>query len=434
VSARWRSWSGRVTATPAAIARPSSVAEVQETVRRAAERGLRVRPVGSGHSFTPLAWTDGVLVDLARLRGLVGVDAAAGVVRLRAGTPLHEVPALLAPHGLAMENLGDIDRQTIAGAVSTGTHGTGARFGGLASRVVGATLVLADGGVLRVGQDASPELVPAVALSLGALGILVEVELACVPAFLLHAVERPEPFEAVSGALDARFAGADHFECYWWPHTATVMTRTNTRLPADAARRPPGAAARWLDEQVVQNGVLGLKSALGRAVPALTPPLNRLATRAYGDLDIVDRSHEVFTSPRRVRFVESEYAVPRAATADALRAVRRVVERGRHTVSFPVEVRVAAADDRWLSTAHERDSGYVAVHRWRGDDERRFFREVDAALRDHDGRPHWGKLHHQDAASLAPSYPRFGDFLALRDRLDPERRFANPHLEHVLGA
>ncbi|WBU38055.1 D-arabinono-1,4-lactone oxidase [Homoserinibacter sp. YIM 151385] len=431
--ATWRNWAGNVVSRPAAVLRPRAVEEVQAAVRGAASRGLRIKAVGAGHSFSGLAATDGVLLSLDELSGLVHADAATGRVRFRAGTRLHRIPALLEPYGLAMANLGDIDRQSLAGATSTGTHGTGLRFGGLATQVTSATLVLADGALLEVGPDENAELLPLVALGLGALGILVELEIQCVPAFLLHAVEGPEPLGGVLESFRERTEQEDHVEFYWWPHTDTAMVRTNTRLPGDAVRRPEGRLAAFAEEQLLANGALALKSALGRALPATIPAVNRLATRVYGSRDLVDRSHEVFTSPRRVRFRELEMAVPRAAVPEAVAELRALVERRGWRLSFPVEVRVAAADRLWLSTASGRESGYIAVHRYWGEHFEEVLREAGAVLRAFDGRPHWGKLHWEDAASLRARYPRFDEAVAVRDRLDPERRFANSELERVLG-
>ena len=432
--APWRNWGRSESANPAFVARPTTIDEVVAVVCAARDRGLTVKAIGAGHSFTAIAATDGVLIDLSGLHGLFAVDEGLRRVTLGAGTRLYQLPALLAPFGLALENMGDIDRQTIAGATSTGTHGTGADFRGLAAQITGAVLVTADGSVLRVDAAHHPELLPAVRLGLGALGILVELTIQCVPAYLLRAVEHPEGFDEVLDDFSARAKEVDHFEFYWWPHTDRVMTKCNTRLAGDAQRRPVSAVGNFIEERVMSNGALALMCRVGHLAPSLTPSINRLATRVYGDREYTDHSHEVFTAPRRVRFREMEYAVPRRAVPEAVRAVRALIDKHDWRISFPVEVRVAAADDNWLSTAYGRKSGYIAVHRHVSDDHLPYFREVEAVMRDVGGRPHWGKIHFQDAASLAPRYEHFDDFVALRDRLDPERLFANPYLERVLGS
>ncbi|HET8896696.1 MAG TPA: D-arabinono-1,4-lactone oxidase, partial [Protaetiibacter sp.] len=364
--------------------------------------------------------------------GVLSADVETGRVRLAAGTRLHRLPELLAPYGLALPNMGDIDRQSIAGATSTGTHGTGLGFGGLATMITGAVLVTGDGSVLTVSETENAELLPAVRLGLGALGILVELELQLVPAYLLRAVEHPEAFEVID-EFRARVEAADHFELYWWPHTDRVMTKTNTRLPLDADRKPVGAFSNWIEEEVMSNGALALMCNLGHLAPGVTPSINRLATKVYGDREYTDHSYEVFTAPRRVRFREMEYALPLDEVPAALHELRAMIDASGWRISFPVEVRAAAPDENWLSTAHGRESGYIAVHRYVKDDPEAYFRAAEQIFLAHGGRPHWGKMHYLDAAVLADRYPRFGDFLAVRDRLDPQRVFRNAYLDRVLG-
>ncbi len=429
----WQNWGRTEKIRPQVVEYPSTVEAVRRSVRSAAGRGRPIKAVGAGHSFTGIAVAPGTLLELTELQGIVTVDRERSRVRMLAGTRLHRIPALLAPYGLAMTNLGDIDRQSISGAISTGTHGTGARFGGIATQVVAATLVTADGELLTVDEENSPELLPAVALGLGALGILVDVTLQCVPAFTLHAVERPEPLEAVVDDLLARAEAADHFEFYWFPHTDVALTKTNTRGPADAAVAPLPPVGKFVDDILVGNGVHQAVCSAGRAVPALVPSINRLSAKIWGDRTFSDASHRVFATARGVRFREMEYAVPLEHLPDAFRALRRVVDERGWRVEFPVEVRVAAGDDLWMSTAHGRASGYLAVHRYWRVDPAEYFRAIEEVMLAYDGRPHWGKMHTLDAAALRPRYPRFDDFVALRDRLDPNRVFRNPYLDRVLG-
>ena len=429
----WRNWGRSESIRPVYAARPTSIEEVVEIVRFARDRGLTVKTVGAGHSFTAIAAAPGIQLELAGLDGLLAVDPALGRVTLGAGTNLYQLPRLLAPYGLALENMGDIDRQTIAGATSTGTHGTGAAFGGLATRIVALTLVTAEATVLRISETENAELLPAARLGLGALGVIVEITLQCVPAFLLHALERPAGFDEVLDDFGERATAVDHFEFYWWPHTDGVLTKTNTRLPGDSERKPVGVLAGWIEDRVVSNAVLALVCNLGRLAPAVTPAINRFATRVYGNRSYIDHSHEVFVSPRLTRFREMEYAIPRAAIPDALRDIRALIERRGWRISFPVEVRVAASDDNWLSTAEGRDSGYIAVHRYFRDDHEDYFRAVEQVMLAYQGRPHWGKIHYRDAASLSELYPHHSDFVAVRDRLDPDRVFTNPYLDRVLG-
>ncbi|WP_429952908.1 D-arabinono-1,4-lactone oxidase [Leucobacter rhizosphaerae] len=434
VSRRWRNWAGTESSRPVLSIAPRSTDQIVLAVQRARETGHAVKPIGASHSFTGIGATDGIRIDLSRLRGLVSADLDRGRVTLWGGTHLWELPGILTPLGLALHNMGDIDRQTITGATQTGTHGTGAALGGLATSVVGATLVTGTGELLTVSEHEHPELLPAVALGLGALGVVVSVTLQCVPRYLLQADERSAPLEEVLDEFPRRSRAADHFEFFWFPHTRTVRTKTNTHRPLDAGNDPLGRGARFLDEEVANNLAFGLCAAVGSVAPVLTPPINRVIESVSSSRNYRDEWHRVYVTHRRVRFREMEYAVPLDAVADVVRDLRDLIERGGHRVSFPIEVRSAAADGLLLSTAHGRESGYVAVHRFAGDRDRRYFREAEAVLAAHDGRPHWGKMHTQTADTLRPRYPAFDAFLAIRDRLDPDRVFANPYVERVLGA
>lgn len=423
----WRNWGRSAESHPAERVRARSVDEVVAAVACARDRGLTLKTVGAGHSFTPIAATDGIQLDISAIEGVLRVDG--NLVTLAAGTNLHQLPGLLGPLGLAMENLGDIDVQTLAGATSTGTHGTGLAFGGLATRIRAATIVTAAGDVVRIDDERR---LPAVALGLGALGVLVDLTIECVPAFPMHAVERPENVETVLGEWSQRIAGADHFEFYVWPHTDTVLTKTNTRLEAGAPLEPVSRAAEWLDDRM-NNEVYAAILGLGRLVPPLIPPINRLAVKLTGDREFTDDSQAVFTSLRTTRFREQEYAIPVDAVPDAVRAVRALIAKRGWKISFPIEVRAAAPDDLMLSTASGRASGYIAVHRSHHDDPTIYFREVEQIMVDLGGRPHWGKMHTRDHGYLESVYPRFGEFAAIRNELDPDRVFANPYLERVLG-
>lgn len=431
--ALWRNWGRSESIRPHRVERPVSAEAVQRAVAAAARQGIRIKAVGAGHSFTGIAAAPGVLLDLDDLSGVLDVDLARSRVRLAAGTRLYQLPRILRQYGLALENMGDIDRQTIAGATSTGTHGTGGAFGGLATQIVALTLVSADGELMTVSETENAELLPAVRVGLGALGIIVDITIQCVPAFLLKAVERPEPLQQVVESYLERSASEDHFEFYWFPHTETALTKTNTRLPLTAERAPLSTVGRWLDDELLANGVYRGVCALGTVTSRIVPPFNRLAQRLTGNRDFTDYSPNVFVTNRTVRFREMEYALPRAAVPEALTEVKALIERRGWRISFPVEVRSAAADENWLSTAYDRESGYIAVHRYFREDPQEYFRSVEAIMIAHEGRPHWGKMHYRDAQSLREVYPRFDEFLEVRNRLDPERRFGNAYLNRVLG-
>jgi len=429
----WRNWSGTVHAQPAQVLTPRDTGEVAEVVARAAARGRQVTAVGAGHSFTPVAEARDLQLRLDHLTGIVAVEPG-GRVRVRAGTRLRGLSAALAQHGLALANLGDIDVQTIAGAVATGTHGTGARFGGLATQVVAMEVVRGDGSVVQIGSRPGSPPVTAAAVGLGALGVVTELTLQCVPAYTLHAVEDTASLPDVLEGLAERVAAHDHYEFYWFPHTDGCLTKTNTRVAAQVPERPLPSWRRFAEDEVLTNGVYAVVNELGRLRPRWVPGLNRLSVRALSRREYDDLAPRVFASSRRVRFVESEYAVPAEAAASVVQELRDWVDRHEDVaVQFPVEVRFAAADDVWLSTAYGRASAYIAVHQFHCSPARSYFRAFADIARAHGGRPHWGKLHGESAATLAASYPRMADFRRLRDELDPGRVFANRYLTRVLG-
>jgi FAD-linked oxidoreductase len=369
---------------------------------------------------------------MSRFRGLVDVDVEAGQVTVGAGTTLREMPGLLAPYGLAMPNLGDVDAQTISGATSTGTHGTGLRHGGISTQIVALQLVTGKGEIRQV-SSAEPQLLSAAALGLGALGVITEVTLQCVPAFALHAREAPEPVDDVIDSFLDNVAAQDHYEFYWFPHTGFALTKTNTRVAANTPTSGPGVVRRYFDDEIMSNGLFQVMCAMGARAPGVVPRINSLAGNALASRSYTDTSAKVFVSPRRVRFREMEYALPLDRVPLALSRIRAMIARRRFRISFPIEVRAAAGDNLMLSTANGRDTGYIAVHRYHGDRIDGYFDEVERIMVDHGGRPHWGKMHTRHADYLRSVYPRFDEFLAVRGDLDPERVFTNPYLISVLG-
>ncbi|MFY1618918.1 D-arabinono-1,4-lactone oxidase [Micromonospora sp. WMMD736] len=432
LTAAWSNWAGNQRGSATAILRPGSPDEVVEAVRDAAAAGGSIRVAGSGHSFTAVALADDRRMELSELETGVSVDVARRLVTVPAGMPLHTLNGLLARHGLALPNLGDIDAQTIAGAISTGTHGTGVGYGCLSTFVEALTLVTGTGELLRCSADENPDVFAAARVSLGALGVLVEVTLRCVDAFILHAHERPAALDDVLGDLPALIGRHDHVEFYWFPYTSRVQVKANDRSPAND--RPLSRWRGWLDDDFLSNRVFAGACRLGRAVPALAPGISAVSARALTERRYTGRSDRVFCTPRRVRFVEMEYGLPRAALPEALTALRRIVDELPFKILFPVEVRFTAADDIWLSHGYGRDNAYIAVHQYVGMPYEPYFQAFEKVAAALGGRPHWGKLHYRDAASLAEAYPRFADFQAIRDRLDPHRVFASGHLTHVLGA
>lgn len=427
----WRNWAGDQRCHPTTVATPGSIEEISTAITRAGAEDRRVRVVGSGHSFSDIALTDDLQLCLDRLTRVLDLDRSSGLVRVQGGITIRELSARLAEHGLALENLGDVDAQTIAGAIATATHGTGARLPNISAQAAELTLVLADGSTLRCAPDEDAEVFRAARVSLGALGVIAEVTLRCVPAFTLRGRDSPQPLAEVLERFEELALGNDHFEFFVFPHTDTALTRTNNRT--DEPPRPRGRVGAYANDILLTNHAFGLFCRVGRRMPARIPQINRLVTRLAGSSTRVDRSDRIFASPRLVRFTEMEYALPRAATPEAVRRVMALVPARGFAVPFPIEVRTVAADDALLSTASGRESGFVAVHMYEGMAYEPYFRAVQEIMDELGGRPHWGKRHYQTAATLRARYSDWDRFQAVRARLDPHGRFANDYTDRVLG-
>lgn len=426
----WRNWARNQECVPTAIEHPSSENELVAIIERAAAERRRVKAVGAGHSFTSTACTDGYLLDLTHYNRVVAVDREQHRVTVESGITLAALNEALAHFGLAMTNLGDIAYQSIAGAISTATHGTGAKFGNISSQVAGLRLVDGSGKVVDCTADRNPELFAAGRVGVGALGLISQVTIQAVPAFQIHAVEVTRRVDELLADLDEHIDGNDHFEFFWFPGTEWALTKFNRRT--DEPARPRGKFVEWLGDEFLSNTVFGALSRTGaRWAPAATAL--RAAIPRIGRTIYTDRSDRVFASPRRVKFVEMEYAVPREAFPEAFARVRELVDSVGRPITFPVECRWVAADDIPLSPASGRATAYIAVHVPKGRPYDQYFAGVEAIANDYGGRPHWGKLHYQTAETLPTRYPRWDEFQAARRQLDPDGRFANPYTDRVLG-
>ena len=429
----WTNWAGNQTSHPVEVASARRPDEVSAAILRAGARGIPVKAVGAGHSFTSIAATDGLHLRLDELTGITHVDRERSRVRVLAGTPLHVLNPALHALGLALPNLGDIDRQSLAGAISTGTHGTGVRLQGIAAAVSGLVLALADGTLLECSADVEPRVFQAARVGLGALGVITEVELQCVPAFRLHAKEFSADLHEVLERVQDDVEAHDHVDMHWFPLTDRVLVKHNDRVGDDDGGAPLPRWRALLDDELLSNRLFEVTNRAAAAAPAIVPRLNTISARLLGAREYTDDSWRVFVAERKVRFRESEYAVPRTAVADVVLEVRSWLERHRAPLTFPLELRFTGADDIWLSTAYDRDNAYVAIHQYHRMDDYGAFAAFESIMAEHAGRPHWGKLHTLGAEELHELYPRFDDFLEVRHQLDPGRRFANPYLDHVLG-
>jgi L-gulonolactone oxidase len=428
----WRNWARDQQCVPAAIERPGSLDDLRAVVARVAESGREVRAAASGHSFTDIACTDGVMVRLDRMNRVLEVDRAAGVAKVEGGIVIRDLSEALAREGLALENLGDIDVQTVAGAISTATHGTGERFPGISAQVEAIELVTADGSVVECSRRADADLWRAARVGLGSLGVIASLTFRVVPAFTIRRHDHAAPLAETLERIDELAAANDHFEFYVFPHTRTALCRESRHV--DESPQPRGRVPEYVLEGLLENNALELLCRIGRRSPGRIPAINRFITRTLASGSVkTDASHRVFSTRRLVRFTEMEYAVPREHGPEALMRVLEVIDRRGYAVPFPIEYRVVAGDDAYLSTAHERATVYIAVHMYRGMPWEPYFRAVEAIMNDYEGRPHWGKRHFQSAATLAPRYPEWDRFQAARARLDPEGRFQNEYTQRVLG-
>jgi L-gulono-1,4-lactone dehydrogenase len=429
--ATWTNWAGLATAHPTQELSPHDAGEVAEAVVAARHQNLTVKMPGTGHSFTDIALTEGLLLRPGSLRGIVGVDRDAMTVTALAGTPLHELNTALERLDLSLHNMGDIQEQTIAGAISTGTHGTGGQVASLSAQVAGLEVVTGEGVLLSADADENPDVLDVARLGLGALGILTSVTFRVEPLFVLEAQESPMRWDQAMADFDVLVKENHHFEMYWFPHTDRLLTKRNNRTLDDP--EPLSRFRGWFDDELLANRAFGWFNRLGNVRPGLIPRINDFSARAMSERRYSDAPHKVFTSRRGVVFRETEYGVPREAGLQALADVRALIDRSDWRISFPVEVRICPADDVPLSAAFDRDTVYLAFHTNPQTDHRDYFRGVEDILRGYDGRPHWGKLHNRTAGDLEAAYPRWKDFQTMRDRLDPDRVFTNAYLERVLG-
>lgn len=431
----WTNWSKLQRATPARVETPWTTTELHRIVDEAVAQRRRIKAVGSGHSFTGIARADDIQLDLSNYTGILDIDPSCQQITVRTGTKLWDLAQLLTETGMAMENLGDINQQSVAGAISTSTHGTGVTFGGLASQVVGVEMLTGTGEILTVSEHHNAHLLDAVRVTLGALGIITNVTLQLVPEYDVHTVEALTDLDMVLEHWDALNTANDHFEFFWFGHDTQVLAKTSQRLPVKHAVPSLGASLRrTVLDDLITNSVLAGVCRIGRTNSAWVAPLNRLCTRFWGNSERTEHWSTGFTSRRRVRFNEMEYALPYEAVPEVVAELRQLFRREQISSTFPLEVRTAAPDTAWLASNHGRKTGYIAVHQHFGQDYRQYFSQVEPIFLAAGGRPHWGKLHTLDCHQLAPLYPHWDQMVALRDKLDPDRIFSNPYLTQVLGA
>ncbi|MCE7997987.1 MAG: FAD-binding protein [Rhodobiaceae bacterium] len=430
--AEWQNWSGWVKAQPREIYRPETEEELGRLV---AKSHGTIRVAGSGHSFTPICQSDGTLFSLEHLSGLISTDSEKKTAKIFAGSTIRDLGPLLHAQGLGLINQGDIDRQAIAGAVGTGTHGTGKGLKSISAAVTGFRLVTPNGDVITCSPDENSDVFHAGRVSMGSLGIMSEIDLQCAPAYALEERGGRLPVAELFDTLDALRDENRHFEFFWFPYADDVLVKTlnvSDAQPKTRKRAPDG-----------QDGPADIAfrklCEISRYAPFLRGRLQRKMTeeggsRYAGDAPGRSRwSHDAFPSDRNVRFNEMEYAVPAARGPDCVREVAEHMRRCGVNFLFPIEYRYVAADDAWLSPFFERDSVTISIHQYHKQSYRKLFAGVEQIFRKYEGRPHWGKLHTLAAEDLQQLYPKWGDFCAVRRGLDPDARMLNPFLRNLFG-
>lgn len=424
---KWANWSGWVKCSPKKIETPQSERELSDIIRRSSGP---VRVAGSGHSFTPLIETNGTIVTMDGLSGAQVHDPDGREVDILGGTKISDLGLPLKEFGLALANQGDIDAQTITGAVGTGTHGTGRALGSLSTQLTAFRLVSASGDILTCSPEQNADVFEGGRVSFGSLGVMSQVRMACRPAYKLEEHIWPMEAEHCLSQLEDFDDSNRHFEFFWFPYTDHVIAKTLNETEKGAPDpRPPELRSK----RDAENKVFQLACEAGRFIPFLKPPLQKYLTTSSGESTRVRWSCEAFPSPRSVLFNEMEYAVPAEKGADCAREIAAYIRGRRLNVMFPIEFRRVAEDDIWLSPFYNRASVTISIHQYGKQRYKKFFDACESIFRSYDGRPHWGKLHSLKAKDFAEIYPRWDDFLLLRERLDPKKKFINPHLKDIFG-
>jgi FAD-linked oxidoreductase len=422
-----QNWSNLFQFRPKNLFFPTSLEEIASLVKNA--KGRKIRVMGSGHSWNPLIQTEDLLVSLKHFQGIEHLDAEKKQAVVRAGTQLRYLGRLLHTRGLAMENLGDIDEQSIAGAVSTGTHGTGKNFGIIASQIIEITLVTAKGEIITCSPTQEPNLFKAAQVSLGMLGIIALVKLQLVPAYNLECYKNREDFETCLDKVDQYSEQYRNYEFFWFPYSDVVCNKFLTLTQKQPENKP---IKKFLIDIIYENGGFKLASETARILPGLSPKISRICASGISVERETHYSHKVYASSRLVRFNEMEYALPAEKGPEIMREVRAWIEKNQAQVHFPIEYRYVKGDDIWLSPAYERDSCFIAMHMYKGMPYQKYLNGLEEIMVAYRGRPHWGKLHTQKFSLLTEAYPKLKEFLSWRQALDPEQVFVNAYLKELL--
>ena len=420
MTSAWKNWSGSVTATPEQVVRPRTEEELATIIRSS----RRVRVVGSGHSFMPLCETDGMLIDLQDLEATLIVAHDRATVWAPAGWSLKRLTQALWEQDLSLANQGDVNPQTLAGAIATGTHGTGAEIGSLSTFARAFRLVLADGSIVECSRERSPELFEAQRLSLGLLGVAVAICIEVCPAYWLEERITSVPFAEVLERFPSIAAEHRHAEFFMFPYADHVILKTLQPTQDREPRRAPSAS---------EEKMFAAYCAACAALPSTTATLQRQLMKLVRSSRRVGPAYTIFPSDRTVRFEEMEYEMPRATGLHTLQQVIEWVRRKELPVTFPFEFRWVAADDIWLSPFNGRVGASVSIHQYAKLRWREVFLAAESIFRAHHGRPHWAKRHTLTADEVRSLYPPATQFAEVRAQWDPDAKFSNAHLSRLFG-
>lgn len=418
--ATWSNWSGSVDSKPARVEKPKTYAELAGLVQSAS----KVRVVGAGHSFMPLCETDGTLLSLSDLEGEITVDAATNRATAPAGCSLAKLTEILWQQGYSLINQGDVNPQALAGAIGTGTHGTGAKLGTLSTAARSFELMGPDGGLMRASPTENPDLFEAARLSLGLVGVATRIEIDVLPAY--HLEERLEVYrlDEISERWEELAAKNRHVEFFVFPYADLAMLKILDPKPSEGEMKE----MKDMDDEAFRK-----VCEVCRRLPFMTAFLQRRLLPKEMKRRRIGPAYKIFPSERTVKFEEMEYELPRANGWPALREVIAWIRKNKLPVAFPFEFRIVASDDIWMSPFKGREGASISMHQYHLMKWREIFTDAEQIFRAHDGRPHWAKRHTLTTADVHKLYPDAEKFLAVRDRVDPGAKFANAHLTQLFG-
>ena len=424
-----KNWSENQHWNPTQFLQPLSEEEIVKIVQKAAENQQKIRVYGSKHSFTALNNSDEISLNLDKYQGIISIDKTTNYVTVKAGTKLFNLTNLLAKHNLALENMGDVDTQSIAGAIGTGTHGTGIQLGNISTQVIDIKFVNGLGKIVFCSENDNIELFKCMQISLGVFGIITEITLKCVPNYKLKLEKKAEKLDEVLLNLNSLNSTNRNFEFYWLPYTNAVQTKYSnlTKEKADKDN-----FLNYFNDIIIENYVFKALCNSAKWFPKLNVGVSKFSAKFLSDSTKIKECKDVYATPRLVKFTEMEYNIPTEAYQDCIKDITKLINTKKFDIHFPIENRFVQKDDIYLSPAYKRDSAYIACHVYKGKEFKPYFNALEEIFSNYEGRPHWGKLHSKKADYFSEKYPMFEAYNKERKKHDPNQIFLNKHLQEVL--